>query len=299
MPSRRLGRSLGIDLTPHKVCTFNCVYCQCGATTLRTTIRKPYIPPRTILKQVLTKIRKHRDIDFLTFSGSGEPTLNSAIGELITGLKKKSDIPICVITNGSTLGQPQVRNDLRHADLVMPTLCAASQRTFRRINQPHPALSVNKIIQGLVDFRREFKGRIWLEIMLVRGYNDSPRVIRCLQKAIARIRPDRIYLNTVIRPPRDPAARPLSRSELKKIQRALGPNCAIAADFTSAVRPKPLIGLKKEILEILKRRPETPAAIAKALTANQTSVHQALADLQKTKIIKRIPFHHRIYYRRR
>ncbi len=296
MPSRRLGLSLGIDLTPHKVCDFDCVYCQCGPTTVKTMQRKPYVPYRLVLAQVLRAIRDRGRIDFLTFSGSGEPTLNSGFGKLIAALKRSTRIPVCVITNGSTLYRPEVRRALRQADLVLPTLCAASQRALDRVNRPHPALRISTIIRGLAAFRREFRGQIWLEVMLVRGLNDSNRDIRNLKKAIARIKPDKVQLNTVVRPPSERTARPVPLAALKKIKKILGPKCEIVAEFSARQRLVLSAPLEKAILGIIRRRPETAAGIAASLGADRNEVLNVLHALQKRRRVKTVIHHNRVYY---
>lgn len=296
VPSRRLGLSLGIDLTPHKVCDFDCVYCQCGKTTRNTIQRRPYIPARAILSQVRNAIRDRGRVDFLTFSGSGEPTLNSGIGYLINEIKKFTGIPVCVITNGSLLFKPEVRRAIRKADVVMPTLCAASQEVLTRVNRPHPSLKVGKIIQGLAAFRKEFAGQIWLEVMLVRGLNDSLREIRELKQALRRIRPDKVQLNTVVRPPSDRAARPVPRPALRKICKILGPNCEIVADFVKSEGSTPVPGLKKDIVGMIRRRPETADGILRSLGAKRGEIKEALNALKKDRRIRIVRHRNRVYY---
>lgn len=297
MPSRRLGRSLGIDLIPHKVCTLNCVYCQCGATTLKTLQQRAYVPYQQVIDQVQRVLRKQQPIDFLTLSGSGEPTLNSEIGRLIIKLKKITNIPICVITNSSLLYRADVRRALHQADVVLPTLCTTSQRIFDRIHRPHPRLKITNIIQGLAAFRKEFKGQIWLEVMLVRGLNDSPRRIRGLKKAIARIKPDKIQLNTVIRPPSESTAQPVHPGILKRIQAMLGPRCEIVAEFSVPPQTALSTGLEQAILGIIRRRPETADAIAGSLGANRTEVMKILYILHKRKRVRIVTHHKHVYYK--
>jgi wyosine [tRNA(Phe)-imidazoG37] synthetase (radical SAM superfamily) len=280
VPSRRLGLSLGIDLTPHKVCDFDCVYCQCGQTTLNTIRCKAYLPVRTILRQVRAAVHGRVRIDFLTFSGSGEPTLNSGIAYLIREIKKFTGIPVCVITNGSILYEPGVRRAIRPAD----------------VNLPHARLKIGKIIKGLADFRREYSGQIWLEIMLVRGLNDSPRDILRLKRAVRRIRPDKIQLNTVVRPPSDRSARPVPRATLVKIKKILGKNCEIVAEFGKRRKFVTHAALGKDILEIIKRRPETASAIARSLGAEPDVVKKVLNGLKNDRRIRIVRHRNRAYY---
>ena len=173
VPSRRLGFSLGVDLVPFKTCTLDCVYCQLGPTTHKTLKRKEYIPTEGILPEVEKMLNKGKRVDYITFSGSGEPTLHSGIGKMISRIKRISSIPVAVITNGTLLNQGQVQEDLWAADLVIPSLDAVDERIFQRINRPHASLNTKMIIRGLDDFAGKFPGKIWLEVMLVRGLNDS------------------------------------------------------------------------------------------------------------------------------
>ena len=208
--SRRLGFSLGVDIIPFKTCTLDCVYCQLGSAGRTTVRRRSWFPPEAILAQIKEAIDSGQRIDVITFSGSGEPTLSRDLGFLIRSIKKMTGIPVAVLTNGTLLGRRDVRRDLAAADIVGPSLDAVPAALFRRVNRPHASLDNRKVIDGLVRFRDEFAGEIRLEIMLVKGVNDSPAAIEAVKKAVARIRPDRIELNTVVRPPADRRAGALS-----------------------------------------------------------------------------------------
>jgi len=201
VPSRRLGMSLGVDLVPKKVCSLNCVYCEVGQTTKLTTQRLEYIPAEKIKIELegyfLTGVKP----DYITFSGYGEPTLNTALGEVIHFIKQiQPDIPVAVLTNGTLLSSSRVRQELYEADLVLPSLDAATQEIFEKINLPASDLKIEEYIQGLVDFKREFSGIVWLEVFILPGYNDSIEELAGLKKAIERINPDRVQLNTLDRP---------------------------------------------------------------------------------------------------
>jgi len=193
VPSRRLGSSLGIDPIPHKTCTYNCIYCQCGRTTNQTIKRKEYISSKEIIKEVkefLTNNKVH--LDYITFSGSGEPTLNSKIGVMIREIKKMTSIPIAVLTNSSLLSREDVKEDLLDADLIVPSLDAVVQQTFEFVNRPQKSLNIGEIVQGLIDFRKKYKGKIYLEILLCRGVNDNPPDLKQMKKTLNKIRPDKI-----------------------------------------------------------------------------------------------------------
>jgi len=175
VPSRRLGFSLGVDIIPYKVCSYNCIYCQLGKTTSRTLTRKPYVSPATVIKGIKAAISENKKIDYITFSGSGEPTLNKDLGEMIQKTKKITSIPVAVLTNGSLLWRKSVRDDLALADLVVPSLDAVSSGIFKRINRPAKGLSIKKVLDGIKKFADDFKGEIRLEIMVVKNINDSKK----------------------------------------------------------------------------------------------------------------------------
>ena len=202
VPSRRLGGSLGIDLVPHKICTYDCIYCQIGKTTKKTLTRKEYVPVKEITEEVERFLKEGAaSIDYLSLTGSGEPTLHSQIRSVIEGIKAITSIPVAVITNGSLLYEEEVRQDLLRADLVLPSLDAVSPEVFRKINRPRKGFSVDKVIEGLVEFRNVYKGRIWLEILFCKGINDGKEELLRMKNVVDRVRPDRIHLNTVVRPP--------------------------------------------------------------------------------------------------
>lgn len=218
VPSRRLGMSLGIDLVPHKACSLNCIYCECGRTTNLTTERKEYVPVNDIFAELNRFLKENPAPDYITFSGAGEPTLNSGIGKILSFIKTNyPTVPVAVLTNGTLLSDKQVRKGLLKADLVLPSLDAASERTFRKINIPHKSLSVNSHIQGIIDFRKEYSGKINLEIFIIPGYNDNPKELDSLKDAILKIKPDIVQLNTLDRPGTVEKLRAASNAELQKI----------------------------------------------------------------------------------
>ncbi|MBM3312523.1 MAG: radical SAM protein, partial [Candidatus Aminicenantes bacterium] len=218
VPSRRLGYSLGVDLLPFKTCSMDCVYCQLGPSPRTTMRRREFAPVEAVLADIRAALRRDPQIEAVTFSGSGEPTLHAGLGTIIAAVKKATDVPVVVLTNGSTLSRPSVRKALAPADIVVPSLDAATERVFKKINRPHRSLTAAKTIDGLAAFRKSYRGQIWLEILFVKGVNDGPAHLRALRKAIARIRPDRVQLNTVYRPPAVRSARPLSEAELERMK---------------------------------------------------------------------------------
>ncbi len=162
VPSRRLGRSLGVDLVPFKTCSYDCIYCQLGRTTNQTVERREWVPLDAVLAELRGKLASQPD--YITLSGSGEPTLYSRLDELIDGIRAMTEVPIAVLTNGSLLWQPEVRSKLLRAHLVIPSLDAGDERTFQAIDRPHGTISFKRMLWGLIDFRREYQGQYWLEV---------------------------------------------------------------------------------------------------------------------------------------
>ncbi len=229
--SRRLGVSLGVSLTPHKVCPFDCIYCQLGKTSRKTLERKEYVKISDILAEVNSWIASHSDelktLNFITLSGSGEPTLNSGIDKLIDSLKKMLRVPVAVITNSALLADQTVRRQIYGADLIVPSLDAVTQEAFDKIDRPCPEVKLEGIIEGLVSLRREFRGKIWLEVMLVKGVNDNLAHSRMLKQVIERINPDVVQLNSPVRTTAEDGVEPLDAKHLEKIKDLLGDKCEI------------------------------------------------------------------------
>lgn len=296
VPSRRLRFSLGIDLIPFKNCSFDCVYCQLGKTTNKTIKREEYVPAEEILKGVEKILKNNDHIDYLTFSGSGEPTLHSRIGYLISELKKITEIPVAVLTNSSLLFMPDVQEELSNADVVLPTLCGTTQEIFSKINRPIPDINIENVIRGLINFRQLYKGRIWLEIMLIKGLNDEQLNLDKLKMVVEEIAPDRIHLNTVVRPPSEKYALPLSIEELQKIEKIFGDNAEIIASFKAKRGSVYLVDTERTILEIVKRRPVTLDDICSVTSLHRNEVLKYLDQLRRAKKVKLTEHNNRNYY---
>ena len=221
VPSRRLGRSLGVSPIPAKTCSYSCVYCQLGRTKHLQIKRKSFFAKEEIFSEIQKSVEDSRP-DYITFVGDGEPTLCNDLGWLIHQTKNELHLPTAVITNGSLLYLKDVRRDLLEADVVLPTLDAGTEKIFRRINRPHRSIEFSKMLHGLRDFRQDFSNQIWLEVMLVKGLNDSEEELSSIRKAVDLIEPDRIYVVTPIRPPAEPWVEPPSPEKILKAQRILG-----------------------------------------------------------------------------
>jgi len=224
--SRRLGLSLGISLTPHKTCNFDCVYCQLGKTSNKTIERKDYIKVNEIIDELKTWLENRKDInqglEYITLSGSGEPTLNTGFGELISEIRKLTPLKIALLTNASFLSDQDIRRQMLGADLIVPSLDAVTQSLFDKVDRPHPGIIVEDIINGLIALRREFRGKIWLEVMLVKGVNDDIRHIRKLKDIIEKINPDKVQLNSPVRTTAEAGVLPVAKPKLRKIKEILG-----------------------------------------------------------------------------
>lgn len=282
VPSRRLGISLGIDPIPFKTCTFNCVYCECGATTNLTTDRKEYIRTKDIIEELRDYLDKKPKLDYITFSGSGEPTLNICIGKIIEFLK--SNYPyykIAVLTNGSLLFEKSVRNEIIGADLVMPSLDAVSEQAFRRINRPPKSLEIKKIISGLIEFRKEFEGQIWLEVFIVPGLNDTDNELKLLKGAIKKIKPNSVQLNSLDRPGTSSWVQPVSKNDMERIASFFQDlPVEIIADF----KPREQIAsfdlnIEERILATIRRRPCTAEDLSEMLGIHINEINKYLQTL--------------------
>ncbi len=297
VPSRRLGLSLGIDIIPFKTCTLDCIYCQLGRTTNKTIERRKYTASDEILRELEKVLREGERVDYITFSGSGEPTLNPEIGKMITGIKEMTSIPVAVLTNGTLLYQPRVEADLLEADLVVPSLDGASEEVFRRVNRPHSSLTISEVIRGIKTFSRNFKGKIWLEIMLVKGMNDSEKSINEIKKVAREIKLDKIQLNTVVRPPAEESAGALGWQDLERIRSILGKRCEIIAELKKLERRAYKGDIEEAILTMVKRRPLTLAEISSSLGLHQNEVIKYIGLLEREgQIKKRIHREKRYYY---
>ena len=285
VPSRRLGLSLGVDVIPFKVCTLDCVYCQIGPTTEKNLERKQYVRCGEVLAELQQRVSQGLKADYITISGSGEPTLNSQLGEIIDGIKKITSIPVAVLTNGTLFSDKAVRNDCAKADLVLPSLDAGDAQTFERIDRPDPQLDIERIIHGLCLFRTEYTGQIWLEVFMVEGFNTDNAQIAKLTQAIERIAPDKVQLNTAVRPTAESAIKKLDADRLKKIAEKFGPNCQIVADFSPKSREDHIAVAEEKLLSMLKRRPCSLDDICAGLGIHPNEALKHLGHLKQRRAV--------------
>jgi wyosine [tRNA(Phe)-imidazoG37] synthetase (radical SAM superfamily) len=274
--------SLGVDLVPCKVCSFDCVYCECGDTTRVVLGREEFFPVKEVLEELEDYLLRSPVLDYITFSGSGEPTLSLSLGLCIRYLKDRfPSYRVAVLTNGSLLWKDDVRKDLLAADVVLPTLSSAIDETYRRIHRPAPGLTVDMIIDGIGQFRKEYDGEIWLEIFIIPGINSTKAELEALRDAILRIHPDRVQLNTLDRPGTEPWVRPASPGELRNIRDTLG---LAMVEIVNPVNHGTLQGtlkpdwtdMEKRVHNLLQRRPSTLGDISDATGLNRREVLKIL-----------------------
>lgn len=297
VPSRRLGQSLGVDPIPLKTCNYNCVYCQLGRTRPVTNERRDYIQPSLILAQLRESLAAHPlgSIDYVTFVGQGEPTLCASLGRLIRQVKEMSPMPVAVITNGALMLDPQVRDELSAADVVMPSLDAADQETFRRINRPWPGFRIDEIIAGLVAFRACYAGQLWIEAMLVRGANDDEPHLRRLAAALARIGPDRVHVNVPMRPPAEPWVEVPAEGTIRLATQIIGERVQVVPPLEGSFY---LSGpeLAAAVLAIIRRHPMREVELLEALQRHDAQrVQDVLDALEASGQIRRRAYRDEVF----
>jgi wyosine [tRNA(Phe)-imidazoG37] synthetase (radical SAM superfamily) len=294
VPSRRLGQSLGIDTIPLKTCNWNCVYCQLGRTKPLLNQRKDYYPLRDILAEVHQALNSHQpgEIDWVTFVGSGEPLLHANMGALVRGVKDLTDLPVAVITNGSLLYLPEVREDLLAADAVLPSLDAGTGELYLKINRPHPEITFKRLVDGLVAFRKEYRGRLWVEVMLVRELNDSPKALQDIARVMEIIQPDAVHINLPTRPPVESWVQPPDQEGLMRALAILGGIAEVVhpaeGSFDLSGYDNPL----DAVLAIITRHPMRQDELEQTLSRwTHGTVRQILAELEgsgRAQIVERL-----------
>ncbi len=279
VPSRRLGFSLGVDPLVPKICTMDCVYCELGPTTDCTVRRASYVPVDDILEELRAALAEPQRLDFVTLSGSGEPTLHAELDRLIAGIREVAKVPVAVLTNGSLFTDPAVRAAIAAADVVAPSLDAVSQGAFVRVNRPHPSLEAAAIVEGLVEFASGYSGRIWVETLFVAGLNDSDEEVGRIREALARIHHERVQVNTILRPPSESTARPVESERLGVITEMLGPLAETIAGPGGPGQLRVEGDVAERIVAMASRRPVTLEDVAKATGTHRTETLKILSGL--------------------
>jgi wyosine [tRNA(Phe)-imidazoG37] synthetase (radical SAM superfamily) len=283
VPSRRLGQSLGIDTIPLKTCNWNCVYCQLGRTQPLSNERKEYYPSEEIVAEVREALEAHQpgEIDWITFVGSGEPLLHDRMGWLIRQVKENAQLPVAVITNGSLLYLEEVRQELAAADAVLPSLDAGTADLYRKINRPHPDITFERLVEGMAAFREEYRGKLWVEVMLVRDLNDTPQALWDIANALQRIKPDAVHINLPDRPPAETWVQPASEENLMQAMAILGNVAEVVHPAEGTFDLRGYDNPVDAILSIITRHPMREDQLERSLSRwSQGKVKQVLADLE-------------------
>jgi wyosine [tRNA(Phe)-imidazoG37] synthetase (radical SAM superfamily) len=293
VPSRRLGQSLGIDTIPLKTCNWNCVYCQLGRTKPLTNKRKDYFPPIEIAAEIHEALQAHQpgEIDWVTFVGSGEPLLHASTGWLIRQAKNITDLPVAVITNGSLLYLPEVRQELLAADAVLPSLDAGTTALYRKINRPHPEITFERVVEGLIAFRNEYHGKLWVEIMLVNGLNDVQQALWDIVDVLKKVRPDAVHINLPTRPPVETWVKPSNQENLMQALAILGNIAEVVHPAEGSFDLSGYDDPVDAILAIITRHPMRQEEIERSLARwSPSQVEQVLVNLegsQRAQIVER------------
>lgn len=281
--SRRLGQSLGIDPVPLKTCNWNCVYCQLGRSAPMTNTRRVYFPPKEIIREAEQALAAHKpgEIDWVTFIGSGETTLHASLGWMIRQVKLLTRLPVAVITNGSLLFLPQIREELIEADAVLPTLDAGTERLYRQINRPHPDITFEVLVDGYLAFRQEYSGKLWVEVMLIKGLNDTSQALWDIAKVLQRIRPDAVHITLPTRPPAEPWVQPPHEESLMQAVAILGNSARVMHPAEGSFDLSGYDELADAVIGIITRHPMRQEELERTLARWQPQqVGRTLKDLE-------------------
>ena len=300
VPSRRLGTSIGIDPIPSKTCNYQCIYCQLGKTTTFTNVRKNYFPKKEIIAEMETAIKTNKnEFDYITFVGSGEPTLYKDLKDLILRAKELSEKPVCIITNGSLLYEKEVQDALICSDVVLPSLDAGDEKAFIKINRPHPSINFDKLIQGFIDFKKNFEGKFWIEVMLMKRVNDTKEELLKIKEKLDLIKPDRIDINVPIRPPVEKWVKIPDKNLITVLNEIFG-------DYTNISFPEDgkfniySSNFENEVLSILERHPMRQDQIIETFSSNGFNEEMIISHLKKLmdqKKIKEILYNNKVFWK--
>ncbi len=297
VPSRRLGRSLGISPIPRKTCNFTCIYCQLGRTPNFTNKRVDFFPSEAIIKEVQKALLITDKIDYITIVGDGEPTLYAGLGTLINSLKKHTSFPIAVITNGALLYREDVRHDLLNADVILPTLDAPTEKLFRLINRPHKEINLKSVIQGMKQFREEYNGQFWVEVMLVKGKNDKPEILRKIKEIIDSIGFDKVFINVPIRPPAESWVKIPDPEVLLEAQKILSAESISLYETSDVTSIDKTASPEQNIIKIAQRHPLREDQVYSLLeTLSNNYVENLLLRMEKEGKIKSVTYNDRRFY---
>ncbi len=295
VPSRRLGRSLGVDLVPFKTCDFDCIFCQLGRTTNRTMERRPYVPAAVVIEELRAWLAAGNGADTITMAGSGEPTLNSDLGQIIAWTRRATTIPVALLTNGALLWDAEVRAQAARATLVKVSLSAWDQTSLEQVNRPAHGIEFGKVLEGLKRFRKEFQGTLWMEVFLVWGTNATPEDVRRIAALAAEVSPDRVQLNTAVRPPCEAYAYAVPQDRLKALAELFTPPAEVIAEYSqeSSARSR---ASEADIATMLARRPCTLDQICQVFGLHRNEALKYLGKLSRTGRIRPVRQGDQVFY---
>lgn len=295
VPSRRFGRSLGVDLTPYKTCCYDCIFCQLGRTTHKTIQRKEYVPTDAVLAEIKHWLSTGGQADYITLSGSGEPTLHSGFGKILEFIRTNTDIPSALLTNGAMLYLPKVRQAASLASVVKVSLSAWDQASFTLTNRPYEQLRFQQVIEEQKRFRAQFNGRMWMEVFLIAGMNSMPEDVKKIAARAKEINPDRIQLNTAVRPPSEKFVVPLTEKRMSALTHLFEPEAEVIAEFNTSHHAH-IQANQETILEMLLRRPCTAKQIAEGFGMHRNEVLKYLGRLMRNNRIRAEIKKNDVYY---
>jgi wyosine [tRNA(Phe)-imidazoG37] synthetase (radical SAM superfamily) len=280
-----------------KICTLDCVYCQLGRTTEKSVVRRDFVDMDAVLAEVQDWLRDGGRADHITLGGSGEPTLNLRIGDLVDGIHALTDIPVAILTNGTLFYREDVRADCARADVVVPSLDAGDSTMFETMNRPAPDISIEKLVSGLAAFRDEYGGQIWLEVFMIPGVNTDEEQIEKIKKLSGRMRPDKIQLNTAVRPTAEKGIEAAARETLAAIARQIGGGCEVIADVPAVTCDRRRERVTADVLSMLKRRPCSVEDLCRGLGITPDEARRQVTDLGGRRLIDAESRGEKTYYR--
>lgn len=286
VPSRRFGRSLGVDLVPYKTCSFDCIFCQLGRTTDKTTHRREYVPTDAVIEELAQWIKSGGEADYITLSGSGEPTLHSAFGRIIDYVHEATAAPMVLLTNGAMLSDPDVRAQAAKADIVKLSLSAWNDHSLQDVNRPHPDITFEKLVDGQRRFRDAFRGELWMEVFLVWGTNSSEKDVLEIAALAETIGPDRIQLNTSVRPPCEDFAYAVPRDQMQRLASMFTPAAEVIAEYSSKLSAE-IQADETAIHNMLQRRPCTLDHICRVFGLHRNEALKYIGKLLRTGRVRR------------
>ena len=296
VPSRRFGLSLGVDLIPFKTCSFNCIFCQLGPTTRLTVERAEYVPVEEVTAELERWSREGARCDYITLSGSGEPTLHSRFGEILDFARQLRKARTALLTNGSLLGCEDVRRQAARADVVKVSLSVWDDASFQALNRPAPGIRWDNLVNGMQSFRRLFSGELWIEVFLVPGVNDDPSGVGRIAAVVDSLQPNKVHLNTAVRPAADRGTGRMSLEAMGKLAKFFRSPIEVVGQY-SAGEPAGTSVTSDRILDMLKRRPCSAEDLARVFGLHPNEVSKHLAKLFWERKIATSDVGGRTYYR--